>query len=582
MDALRKSGDSCGARIAVLAPRRAGGPGRAAVRQARCRHRLRDDGHQRRQGRRDRRRLRRSWRNAAASTATNSARRAFAATMPAACSAASPPGRTCVVSIAIKPTSSIRLPRASIDRAGAADHGRDPRPPRPLRRHPRHADRRGDAGAGGDGPCAAPARAERRRGAARRRRSPAARRERAAPMTAARPRCVPYGALAWFCYFAAIGRSTSATRRCGSSRSGLSALAIGAIASLQSWTRVFAPYCLGAGSPTTATRRTPLLELAGVAVALTSRWRSRWPGASASVAVASVVVLLFIANGAVMPLTEASLAHQLNLGAERRWTPPLRPHAHVGLDRFHAAPSRCSAACCSTAGIAAWPWLVIAHVRCCWRRRCGGCRATPTRRTTRPARRARWRVLRRPEVAWFFAGVFLTVLAHTSLYAFFSLYLASLGLRQERGRPAVGGGRGGRDRLLLEPGPLVRAPVAARLAAVGRAACRCCASARWPPCGGSWLRAGADADALHASPSRPSTRPASRWSRATFPAPLRGRGQALYITLGYGAVGRDRRRGRRCHHRALGFRAVFGAAALVALLATLCCWRCRSLALRAG
>ena len=32
-------------------------------------------------------------------------------------------------------------------------------------------------------------------------------------------------------------------------------------------------------------------------------------------------------------------------------------------------------------------------------------------------------VLRQPEVAWFFAGVFLTVLAHTSLYAFFSLYL---------------------------------------------------------------------------------------------------------------------------------------------------------------
>ena len=36
-------------------------------------------------------------------------------------------------------------------------------------------------------------------------------------------------------------------------------------------------------------------------------------------------------------------------------------------------------------------------------------------------------VLRQPVVAWFFAGMFLTVLAHTSLYAFYSLYLASLG-----------------------------------------------------------------------------------------------------------------------------------------------------------
>ena len=82
-------------------------------------------------------------------------------------------GQDLVVSIAVKPTSSIRLPRASIDRAGPADDRRDPRPPRPLRRHPRDADRRGDAGAGGDGPCAAPARAVRRRDAWRCRRSPA-------------------------------------------------------------------------------------------------------------------------------------------------------------------------------------------------------------------------------------------------------------------------------------------------------------------------------------------------------------------------------------------------------------------------
>ena len=48
-------------------------------------------------------------------------------------------------------------------------------PPRPVRRHPRDADRRGDAGAGADGPCAAPARAVRRRARSRRRRSRAMR-----------------------------------------------------------------------------------------------------------------------------------------------------------------------------------------------------------------------------------------------------------------------------------------------------------------------------------------------------------------------------------------------------------------------
>ena len=167
MDALRKAGDSCGARIEVRGARRAGGPGRAAVRQARRRHRLRHDGHQRRQGRGDRRRLRRRGRSAAASMATSSRRRAFAATTPAACSAASPPGRTwwCASPSSPPVRSACRAP--SIDRAGAAD--------RRWRRIGRHDPCVGiratpiaeaHAGPGGDGPRAAPPRAVRRRRAA--------------------------------------------------------------------------------------------------------------------------------------------------------------------------------------------------------------------------------------------------------------------------------------------------------------------------------------------------------------------------------------------------------------------------------
>ncbi len=53
---------------------------------------------------------------------------------------------------------------APLDHQGRrAGRGRDLRPPRPLRGHPRHADRRGDAGAGADRPRAAPSRAMRRR-----------------------------------------------------------------------------------------------------------------------------------------------------------------------------------------------------------------------------------------------------------------------------------------------------------------------------------------------------------------------------------------------------------------------------------
>ena len=72
-------------------------------------------------------------------------------------------GQDLRVSIAIKPTSSIRI-AAPLDRPRRrAGRRRDLRPPRPLRGHPRHAHRRGDAGAGGDGPRAGAPRPVRRR-----------------------------------------------------------------------------------------------------------------------------------------------------------------------------------------------------------------------------------------------------------------------------------------------------------------------------------------------------------------------------------------------------------------------------------
>ena len=72
-------------------------------------------------------------------------------------------GQDIVVSIAVKPTSSIRLDRRTVDKAGNAGDRQYARPPRSVRRHSRDADRRSDAGAGADRPRAAPSRAERRR-----------------------------------------------------------------------------------------------------------------------------------------------------------------------------------------------------------------------------------------------------------------------------------------------------------------------------------------------------------------------------------------------------------------------------------
>ena len=58
----------------------------------------------------------------------------------------------------------VGAPRPPFDRQGRASGDRQhARPPRPVRRHPRDADRRGDDGGRADGPRAAPPRAERRR-----------------------------------------------------------------------------------------------------------------------------------------------------------------------------------------------------------------------------------------------------------------------------------------------------------------------------------------------------------------------------------------------------------------------------------
>ena len=162
MDELRKSGDSVRRADQRRRARRAGRLGRAGVRQARRRHRARDDGHQRGEGRRDRRRLRQRRAEGHRALRRDDAEGSLATT-PAASSAASRPARTSSSSIAIKPTSSIRLDRHSIDKAGNAGDRQHARPPRSLRRHSRDADRRSDAGAGADGSCAAPSRAERRR-----------------------------------------------------------------------------------------------------------------------------------------------------------------------------------------------------------------------------------------------------------------------------------------------------------------------------------------------------------------------------------------------------------------------------------
>lgn len=390
-------------------------------------------------------------------------------------------------------------------------------------------------------------------------------------MTRAAGSLAPFGALS-FAYFATIGLFNPYAPLWFQSL-GFSTLAIGAIASLQSWTRVFAPYAWswtgdhwGHGA-----RRHTLLRVATAAVWV-SAFGLLW--AREYAAVSLVVLLIFLANGGVVPLAEAALSQRLataqglDVGRYGR----VRVWGSIGFIVSVVA----SGAVLQWLGIAALPWLAVllcgALAAAAW-----GVPAPPsiTHPSASGAAVGVWEVLRRPAVAWFFAGTFLTVLAHAALYVFLSLYLVDLGY----GKTAVGA--------------LWAVSVAAEIAFFWTQAHW---FSRWNAptllviaAAATALRFGAMAllggsttvlvlaQLLHALTFAAHHAACIAMVDRHFPGRLRGRGQALYATLGYGASGVLGGVAGGAISERWGFAAVFGAASAVALGACACCWRSRRL-----
>jgi MFS transporter, PPP family, 3-phenylpropionic acid transporter len=388
----------------------------------------------------------------------------------------------------------------------------------------------------------------------------------AAPAATPRDSLVPFGAVS-FAYFASIGLFNPYAPLWFQSL-GFSTLAIGAIASLQSWTRVVVPYAWswlgdhwGHG-----TRRVELLRISTALIVAASLGLLAFTDPAA---VTAVVVLIFLANGAVVPLSEAAVAQHLatgdgldvgRYGRVRMW----------GSIGFIIAVSLFGVLL-QARGIAALPAFVVLLfallAAATWTLPAQSGMAAGTR--PEPGAGV-WRVLRQPAVAWFFAGVFFTVLAHTSLYAFFSLYLDALGY----GKGAVGA--------LWAVSVAVEIAffwtqghwfarwsahtwlVAAALASVLR-------FAAMATLGGSWLVL-VLAQSLHAITFAAHHAACISVIDRHFPGPLRGRGQALYTTLGYGLSGVIGGVEGGAISQRWGFPAVF------ALIATGCCWRSRALA----
>jgi MFS transporter, PPP family, 3-phenylpropionic acid transporter len=385
---------------------------------------------------------------------------------------------------------------------------------------------------------------------------------------------VPFGAVA-FTYFAGIGLFNLYAPLWFQSL-GWSTLAIGALASMQAWTRVLAPYAWSWSGDhwERGARRPTLMRIAAAAVLLAACGlllaRSYW-------AVAAIVVAMFLANGGIVPLAEAALSQRLSTaqGLDVARYGRVRVWGSIGF----IVSATSSGALLQWVGIEALPAFVVAVsvalLVAAWRVPREGATATAT---TVAASHGVWAVLRRPTVAWFFAGVFLTVLAHTSLYVFFSLYMADLGY----GKSAIG--------------LLWAVSVAMEIAffwTQGRWFARWNAQA-WLIAAAAFsvLRFGAmaafggsavvlvGAQLLHAVTFAAQHAACIALIDRHFAGALRGRGQALYTTLGYGASGvLGGVLGGAISER-FGFPAVFAAASLVALAALVCCWRSRALAER--
>lgn len=345
---------------------------------------------------------------------------------------------------------------------------------------------------------------------------------------------------------------------------GLSVFAIGLLVSLQSWTRLFAPYLWGA-----------LADRTGQRVAII-----RWAALASFVAaigfvlpphfalLAASVFLMFSFNAAIVPLTETVVAAQL-----------MRADGGMDVRRYGRVRVWGSVGFLASVVLAGWWYqqvglrafaattlvLLGLIVLAAWRLPQQPA-AVPTQEAGEPI----GAVLRRPAVRWFFAGVFLTVLAHAALYAFFSLYLDALGY----GKQWVGllwaasvlaeiAWFGFQGRLLDRAAPHRWLLAAALLSALRFALTAGFGASLWVL---------VLAQCLHAITFAAQHTVCISLITRYFPGRLRGRGQALYSVLGYGFSGVIGGLGGAWLAARWGYAAVFWAASVAALGGAWCCW----------
>ena len=343
---------------------------------------------------------------------------------------------------------------------------------------------------------------------------------------------------------------------------GFPILVISMLASVQSFTRVFAPYAWGALSDHTG-ERVRLLRVAAAVALLASAglWIDGGPWW-----VAAVLLLLFTHTSSMMSLTEAAMAHLVagdwgRYGRIRLWgsagfllTVFL---AGAWFERF------------GMKSFPAWAGVTLGLVLLCtWWVPDG--RETPdvhARRVKEPV----GPVLRQPVVRWFFASLLFHVMAHFAVYGFLSLYLDALGYNKAMIGALWAMSVAVEIVWFFGQGRFIsRLPMSRWLVVCGAATVL--RMALTGGLGGS-LVALFFAQALHALTFATHHTACIAMVSHHFPDRLRGRGQALFTIIGYGVGGVVGVLAGGAVAARFGFAAMFGLAALVAVAATWCAWR---------
>ena len=354
---------------------------------------------------------------------------------------------------------------------------------------------------------------------------------------------------------------------------GFGLFAISVLTSVQSATRLFAPYAWGTLSDRTG-ERVKLLRYGATAALIFSLalWFPLGP-----VALFAVLLLMFTHTSAMMPMSEAALAHLVSQGGA------------FDAKRYGRVRLWGSLGFLVTVVVAGWwferfglghfpAWTLatlIAVVVSVWR--------LPDHKEAvhhDDDHPAVWPLLQQPAVRWFFAAVFFHVLSHIFIYVFFSLYLDSLGYSKTQI------GLLWAASVLIEIGWFfTQGRWLHRLSLTGwlvlasaLMALRMGVTAGLPTVWPLLLAA----QALHAITFAAHHTVCIALLSHHFPGRLRGRGQALYTVIGYGLPGVLGGLGGGVLSSALGLSAVFWLAGGLAGVATLCAMRLRQLDHRSG